>query len=245
MRNSNQLTARAVSSKKEPGRYGDGGGLYLQVSKFGTKSWIYRYMLDGRARHMGLGAIDLVSLAEARDTARECRKLLREGNDPIEARNANLMARRLEASKSITFKECAEKYIDTNEAGWSNPKHRKQWRSTLETYAYPVIGDFSAAAVDTDLVLKILEPIWSAKPETASRVRGRIENILDWATVLKYREGDNPARWRGNLNKLLPPTSKVRRTKHHEALPYEQLPDFMHDLWAREGTARWRWNFLS
>ena len=236
-RGEHKLTARAVAALNTPGRYGDGIGLWLQVSETGTKSWLFRYQKDGRARHMGLGALHTVSLAEARDRARQARQLLLDGIDPIEARNAARLAARAEAAKGLTFRDCALRYIKAHEAGWRNPKHRAQWRATLETYAFPYFGDLSSAAVDTGLVLKALEPIWTAKPETASRVRGRIESVLDWAAARGYRQGENPARWRGHLDKLLPARRKVRAVKHHAALPWSDLPGFMADLRQREGIA--------
>ena len=178
MRESNRLTAMKVSRINRPGRYGDGLGLWLQVSKWSTKAWLFRYTREGRARSMGLGAVHTVSLAEARETARHCRKQLRDGIDPIEARAVERMAARIEAAKGTTFKDCAEAYIRAHEAGWKNAVHRRQWPSTLQAYVYPVIGDLSVAAIDTALVLKVLEPIWTEKSETATRVRGRIEAVL-------------------------------------------------------------------
>lgn len=236
---SNKLTPLTVSRKREPGRYADGGGLYLQVSPAKTKSWLFRFMLTGRAREMGLGPVDIVTLAEAREAARGCRKLLLGGVDPIEARRAERQQNRTATAKLITFRECAEKYIAAHEGSWRNAKHRSQWKSTLETYAYPTIGDLAIAAVDTTLVIGIIEPLWSTKPETAGRVRGRIESVLDWARVREYRQGENPARWKGHLDHLLPKRSKVARVRHHPALPYPDLPKFMKELRARSGlTAR-------
>jgi integrase len=236
-------TAREVAAKLatgEPGRWAVGDGAYLQIAKVAnrrTGAWVFRFTLNGKARHMGLGSVKLLSLAEARDRARQARQLLLDGIDPIEARNAARLAARAEAAKGITFKQCASRYIKTQEAGWRNPKHRAQWRATLETYAFPYFGDLSVAAVDTGLVLKAVEPIWAVKPETASRVRGRIEAVLDWAMAHEYRQGENPARWRGHLDKLLPARQKVRAVKHHAALPWTDLPEFMEDLRDREGIA--------
>jgi integrase len=243
----NKLTARKVASLTKPGRYGDGGGLWLQISKWGTKSWIFRYMLDGRARQMGLGPVSassgdgFVTLAEARELAAEVRRqVIRARNsletteseilDPIDARRARRMQARRDSVGAMTFKEAAEKYVAAHSAAWRNEKHRAQWSSTLETYAYPVLGKLSIADVDTGLVLKVLEPIWTEKPETAGRVRGRIESILDWGTARHYRDGENPARWRGHLDKLLPRRSKVRAVKHHAAMAYADLPAFMAKL---------------
>jgi len=207
--------------------YADGGGLYLQVSRSGTKSWIFRFALSGREREMGLGPLHTVSLSEARDLALEARKLKLRGLDPIDARSAERSAQRLEDAKAVTFKQAAAAYIKANQAAWKNAKHAAQWEATLATYAEPIFGDFAVAAIDTTLVLKAIEPIWTAKPETASRLRGRIETILDWATVRGFRHGDNPARWRGHLDKLLPSKNKIRTVTHHAALPYKELPAFM------------------
>lgn len=207
--------------------YADGGGLYLQVSRSGTKSWIFRFALNGREREMGLGPLHTVSLSEARDLALEARKLKLRGVDPIDARHAERSAKRLDVAKAVSFKQAARAYIKANSAGWKNAKHAAQWEATLAAYADPVFGDFAVAAVDTALVLKAVEPIWATKPETASRLRGRIETVLDWATVRGYREGPNPARWRGHLDKLLPAKAKVRAVAHHAALPYRELPVFM------------------
>ncbi|MEO5374373.1 MAG: Arm DNA-binding domain-containing protein, partial [Alphaproteobacteria bacterium] len=204
-----RLSAIAVSRAKEPGRYADGGGLWLQVGPTGGKSWVLRFMLNGRAREMGLGPLHTVSLAEARTEALRCRKLLLSGIDPIEARNGDLAQARLESKRGMTFVQCADAFIAAHEAGWKSAKHAAQWRATLATYAYPVFGDLPVRSVDLPLVMKVLEPIWQAKTETASRLRGRIESILDWATVRGYRTGDNPARWKGHLDKLLSPRSKV------------------------------------
>lgn len=237
MRDSNRLSALTVSKLREPGRYGDGHGLWLQVAPGGAKSWLFRFMLKGQARQMGLGPVHTVSLAEARQAALAARKLLLAGVDPIEARRAEHAQARLEAASAVTFKEAAEAYIASHRAGWRNEKHAEQWSATLTTYAYPVIGDLSVAGVDVGLVLKVLEPIWKEKPETAGRVRGRVEMVLDWAAARGYRRGDNPARWRGHLDKLLPARSKVRRVEHHPALPYVELPAFVALVRLQDGMA--------
>ena len=160
-----------------------------------------------------------------------------DGIDPIDARRAERLETRLNAAKALTFKDCAARYIASHRAGWRNPKHAAQWEATLATYAGPVMGGLSVQAIDTALVLKVLEPIWTTKPETAGRVRGRMESILDWAKVRGYRAGENPARWRGHLDKLLPARSKVRRVEHHAALPYAELPGFLVSLRDQEGIA--------
>ena len=232
-----KLSALRVTKETTPGVYGDGGGLYLRVSASGTKSWIFRYMLDRRSREMGLGATHAVNLAEARQKAADARNLCARGIDPLTLKNAAVAERRLKEALEITFKDCAEKYIAAHEKSWRNEKHRAQWKATLETYAYPVIGELPVASVDTALVTKILETLWSAKPETASRLRGRIEAVLNWAKARGYRDGENPARWRGHLDNLLPAMSKIRAVKHHAALPYEQIGAFVRELHTCDGVA--------
>lgn len=210
--------------------YSDGAGLYLQVTGTGAKSWIYRFSLRGKPREMGLGSLKAVSLAGARVEAERCRGLRQKGVDPIEARRADRAQAALDEAKAITFKEAAERYIAAHRAGWKADKHALLWESTLKTYAYPTMGKISVQAIDAALVLKVLEAIWKSKPETAGRVRGRIEAILDWAKSRGLRQGENPARWRGHLQYQLPARSKVRRVKHHPALPYAELPEFMATL---------------
>jgi integrase len=232
-----RLTALKVDKAKRPGMYADGGGLYLRVTDSGTKNWVFRFMLNGRPRWMGVGPLHTIGLAEARNRAAGFRILRHDGVDPIERRRAERLEARLNTAKAITFKECAARYIAGHRAGWRNPKHAAQWQATLATYAEPVIGGLSVQTIDTALVLKVLEPIWTTKPETAGRVRGSIESILDWAKVRGYRAGENPARWRGHLDKLLPPRSKVQRVEHHAALPYAELPGFLVSLREQEGIA--------
>jgi integrase len=186
---------------------------------------------------MGLGSLDDVSLAEARELAINSRRMARQGGDPIEARRAARMGTKLDAATKETFKACADRYIEAHKAGWRNEKHAAQWPATLGAYVYPVFGDLAVQAVDVALVLKAVEPIWTTRPETASRVRGRIESVLDWATARGYRQGDNPARWRGHLENLLPAPSKVRRVEHHPALPYAEIGSFMAALREQEGIA--------
>jgi hypothetical protein len=199
-----RLTALKVEKAKEAGMYADGGGLYLRVTPEGTKNWVLRFMLNRRPRWMGLGPLALYGLQEARAKALDARRKRHEGIDPIEARRAERARQRLDAAKAITFKQCAEAYLAAHRAGWRNKKHAAQWSATLSAYAYPVIGTLSVQTIDTGLVLKVLEPIWATKPETAGRLRGRLENILDFAKVRGDRDGENPARWRGHLDKLLP-----------------------------------------
>jgi integrase len=239
-----RLTALKVEKAKEAGMYCDGGGLYLRVTLQGTRNWVLRYMLNRKPHWMGLGPLSLYGLADARAKALDARRKRHEGIDPIEARRAERMRQRLNAAKAVTFKQCAESYIASHRAGWRNEKHRYQWSATLNAYVYPVIGELPVQAVDTALVHKVLEPIWTTKPETASRVRQRIENILDAAKARGYRDGENPARWRGHLDNLLPAHSKVRDVKHLAALPYVQLPAFLANLRAREATAARALEFL-
>ena len=189
---------------------------------------------------MGLGSIDLVPLKHARDQAIDFRRQLLNGADPIDARRGERAA----AARSITFQHSAEQYIAAHEAGWRNEKHRDQWKNTLKTYVYPIIGDLPVSDVDTALVLKVMEPMWKVKPETADRVRARLENILDSAKARGYRQGENPARWRGHLDKLLPKKSKIARVRHHPALPYVDIPTFMAELRAREGISAQALEFM-
>jgi integrase len=232
-----QLTAMAVSKMKEPGLYADGGGLYLRVGPTGAKSWIFRYMRNRHRRDMGLGPEHAISLADARLKAEELRKQLVEDQDPLQMRDDQRLARKLEAAKTVTFKECAEDYIKAHAPGWRNAKHGDQWRNTLATYTYPIIGDLPVQSIDTGLVLKVISPIWESKTETATRVRGRMESILGWATVRSYRSGDNPARWKGHLDHLLPRRAKVQKVEHHPALPVEQMGSFMAALRKQDGIA--------
>jgi integrase len=238
------LTALKVEKVRKPGMYADGGGLYLRVTPEGTKNWVLRFMIDRRPRWMGLGPLALYGLQEARTKALDARRKRHEGIDPIAARRAERARQRLDAAKAVSFKQCAEAYISSHRAGWRNSKHAGQWGATLATYAYPVIGALPVQAVDTGLVLKVLEPIWTAKPETAGRVRGRLESILDFAKVRGERDGENPARWRGHLDKLLPAHSKVRQVEHHAALPYAELPAFLASLREQEGVAALALDFL-
>jgi len=229
-----RLTALQVKRLKEKGWYPDGDGLYLQVSPTCTKSWVYRYEKKDKdqrkEKRCGLGAYPTVSLDDARNSANEYRKLRTKGIDPLEHKRQVELDKQLDKAKSITFKECATAYIDSHKTGWKNAKHQAQWTNTLTTYAYPVMGKLSVQDIDTGLVMKVLEPIWHTKTETASRVRSRIENVLDWAKVRKYRTGENPALWRGHLDKLLPKRTKVQKVKHFAAMEYLILPDYFREL---------------
>jgi integrase len=220
---------------KKAGMHCDGGGLYLRVVPPTECSWIFRYMLAGRARTMGLGPFPEVTLAQAREKSLEARRLKIEGKDPIEEKRSRLTAAALAGASAMTFKHCGARYIAAHKAGWKNAKHASQWEATLETYVYGHIGALPVQAIDTGLVLKVLEPIWSTKVETAGRVRGRIEAILDWAKARGQRTGENPARWRGHLDKLLPGRSKVSKVMHHPALPYGDLPAFLAELRGQAG----------
>lgn len=227
-----------VERRKTPGMCPDGKGLYLHVSKTGAKSWIYKYSRAGGKRpEMGLGPYPEVSLAEAREKAEECRKLRAAGKDPIEVRDAAILAAKIKAARVMTFEDCATAYIEAHRAGWRNDKHAAQWPSTLQTYAYPIFGNLPVQEVDTPLIVKALKAIWYTKPETATRVRGRIERVLDWAKVSGFRTGENPARWRGHIAQLLPPRSKVAKQEHHAALPYAEIGEFMRLLREQGGTA--------
>lgn len=233
----NKLDAVTVAAAKLPGYYGDGAGLWLQVSPAGTKSWIYRFTMTGRQREMGLGPLHTVGLADARKRAKVCRQQVLDGIDPIAARDAARQAAALERARAMTFDQCAEAYIKAHRHEWKSAKHASQYEATLATYASPVFGSLPVADIDTALVVKALTPIWIAKTETASRLRGRIEQVLGWATTSGYRRGDNPARWRGHLQNLLAAPERVKRVEHHPALPWRGIGAFMADLRAREGIA--------
>jgi integrase len=226
-----RLTAKGVQALG-PGWHCDGGQLYALVGK-GTGSWVFR----SSAGNLGLGSMSTVSLSEARDRAHAYRVQLAAGIDPRAKREADRTAAKVIAAKSISFDQCAAAYVAAHGQGWRSNKHRAEWVATLATYASPIIGGLPVSAVDVALVLRILEPLWPTKNETASRVRGRIEVVLDWARARGYRDGENPARWRGHLKMLLPAPRKVHRVVHHPALAYAELPRFMAALRARPGVA--------
>src|SRR6187402_246311 len=228
-----KLSVKQIAATNEPGYYGDGGNLYLQVSRSGTKSWIVRYTFAGRKHDMGIGPVRDVPLAKAREKAATVRAQLMDGVDPISERTD----RRLANAPGVAFSGYAEEFIETNQSGWKNAKHAEQWRNTLTTYAYPVIGQKPPREVTTDDMMDILKPIWSTKNETASRVRGRVEQILAYAKVKERHDRDNPATWKGHLEQLLPKPSKVKKVKHMEALPFAELPAFMVKLRAMPGIA--------
>ena len=235
----NKLTALGVQRQKTPGYYSDGGNLYLRVSEYGTKGWLFIFTRNGKTREMGLGPFPDVTLEDARAKALEARRALLAGEDPIKKRQAEKDSRRLDAAKRITFDKAAEAFIESHRAGWKNAKHVSQWQNTLRDYASPVFGTLPVAAIDTSLVMQALErdKLWTTKPETASRVRGRIESVLDWATTRGHRTGENPARWKGHLDNLLPARTKVKKVKHHAALPYQDAPAFMAKLRDQDGIA--------
>lgn len=243
-----KLRQRDIDRAKTPGLLNDGGNLNLQIANGGSKSWLFRYARNGVERNMGLGSAATVSLADARELAREQRKLLLQGLDPIEERrrkaSQSSQERLLEAARTKTFAQCADAYIAANGPQWRNPKHRAQWRSTLATYAEPVFASTPVAAIDTPLVLQALQPIWNTKTETATRVRGRIERVLAWATTHGFRSGDNPARWRGHLDTALAKPSAVAVIEHHAALHYSELPAFLQELHAQDGIAALALEFL-
>lgn len=230
----NDLQVKRASKR---GLLNDGNGLNLQIAGNDSKSWVLRYKLNGKARSLGLGPLRDVSLGLARERAADARREIFNGVDVVESRRVRKIASRLDVAKSKSFDEVAEQFITSHRAGWRNKKHAAQWRSTLRTYASPVFGKLPVAAVDIRLVLQVLQPVWVVKPETASRLRGRIEAVLGYAKALKLREGENPAQWRGNLDALLPARSKICRVKHHSALAYAEVGAFMVDLRQRDAVA--------
>lgn len=236
-----KLDPKTIKGLSEAGAYGDGEGLYLQVASSGTKSWIYRYQINSRRRSMGLGGFPAISLSDARKERNRLRLKVKAGLDPLDEKAANAArgedVKKAQTARKMTFKVCAETYIDDMSPHWKNRKHEQQWRNTLKTYAYPVIGDKPAADIELDDVLAILQPIWLEKTETATRVRNRIELVIDWANVRKYGSGNNPARWKGNLDKVLPKPSKLKKVKHHKALPYDEAAVFMAALKKQPGSA--------
>lgn len=218
-------------AKASPGRHGDGGGLYLYVKPDGRKSWVFRYRdrTTGKQRDKGLGPFPDVKLADARDLAATCRQQLRNGIDPIDSQRKARHRAKIEQSKALTFGQCAAQYIDANKHAWRNAKHEDQWRSTIETHAADLLR-VPVAEIDIHLVYGTLHRIWGKTPETAARLRGRIERVLDWARTKGLRSGENPARWRGNLQFLLPSPGKLRQVEHRPALPYLEVPSFMAKL---------------
>jgi integrase len=230
MRKVNQLSPLTIAQLTEPGKYHDGLGLYLHISPTGNKSWAFRYMIDRKAREQGLGPLHTVNLAEARNRARESRQLILDGRDPLNVKRNVLAARRLEQAKTITFRQAVSEFLKSSKVQHlTNDKHRKQWTSTLHS-VFPFLGDLPLNQIDPALMLQALKPMWERTPETASRLRGRIERVFDWAKPIGYFQGDNPAQW-DLLRDHLPAKEKV---KHLKAMPYADLPAFMADLRKRD-----------
>lgn len=236
-RKAKELGPLAVQRLSEPGMHAVGGvaGLYLQILPSGGRSWVLRATVGGRRRDMGLGGFPDVTLAGARDAARRARAMIDEGVDPIEDRRARQAALKAASAKVITFKQAAQAYIDAHGDSWRNAKHRQQWENTLETYAYPKIGALSVRDIEVAHVLSVLEPIWKTRTETATRLRGRIERIMGWATSRGHREGLNPARWRDHLDQQLPAPTRIATTRHHAALPFGEMGGFMERLRSSAG----------
>lgn len=241
-----ELGALAVSRIERRGINFVGGvaGLGLNVTKSGSKSWVLRYQVAGRRRDMGLGGYPDVPLATAKELARAARLKLSQGIDPIQESREKKSAMVAAQLSAVTFKKAAEQYVEAHEAGWRNAKHSQQWRNTIETYANPVIGRLLVQDVRLQHVLSILEPIWRTKTETASRLRNRIELVLDWAAARGLRDGPNPARWKGHLDKLLPAPSRVATKSHHRALPFSEAPAFMRRLRRQAGVGARALEFL-
>ncbi|MFM0211785.1 integrase arm-type DNA-binding domain-containing protein [Paraburkholderia sediminicola] len=227
-----RLSALRVAKEVAPGHYADGGGLYMQIADSGARSWVFRFKLNGRVREMGLGPVSRVSLGEARKLAAGYRDMVRDLIDPILARREQQRRQLLDISSdaNVTFREAAEAYIRAREPEWRNRKHVQQWGNTLKTYAYPVIGEVRVRDIDTAMIVRILQPIWTKKAETARRVRGRIKAILDAEAVMGHRTGSNPARYVDHLQLVLPRSRKRSQVRHHPALPWEELPAFIREL---------------
>jgi integrase len=240
-----KLTVKGLEKLTTPGRYGDGRGLWFQVRKPDAdkkrpshepaRSWLFRYTIAGKQRQMGLGPYPDVGLAEARDLAQSSRRDVRGGLDPIADKRASKTKAKVERA-ALSFNSVLALYLAAHEGTWRNPKHRQQWRNTLDTYASPVFGDWLVQAVDTGAVMKVLDGIWREKTETASRLRGRIEAVLDYAAARGWRTGENPARWKGHVENLLPKRGKVAKVEHHAALPWQEIGAFMARLMEQSGT---------
>ncbi len=241
-----ELTALAVSKLRRTGFHAVGGvnGLGLKVAKSGSRAWVLRKMVAGKRREFGLGGYPTISLASSRERARSMLDQLFQGIDPAESKRQVRSALAAQRARAVNFKSLAEQYISQHEASWKNAKHAAQWTSTLETYVYPVCGHMVAADIDTATVLRVLEPIWKEKTETASRLRGRIEAVLDYAAAKGLREGPNAARWKGNLALTLPAKRKISPVEHHPAIPVQDMPMFFKLLQQRKGTAARALEFL-
>lgn len=229
----NKLTSKRIDKLATPGWYGDGGNLWLVITKTGVKSWVYRYKVSQKQKVLGLGPLHAVNLAEARVKARALRNMQADGRDPV----AERQAQKLESDRTPTFKAACTAYIEAQKHGWSNSKHSAQWTSTLETYAVPIIGNMKISAVQTADIVRVLVPIWTTKTETASRVRQRMEKVLGWATTAGYRTGDNPARWKGHIENLLAKPADVAQRDNQPSLPWVRVPEFMQALQTRDGIA--------
>jgi integrase len=236
-RGTNRLRPLQIERFKGPGKLSDGNGLYLVIGSNGSRTWVFRYTRKGKAVELGLGAVANVPVKQARAKAGDLRGALGAGEDPRDHRDRQRRLVALKQARSVTFENAAEQYIEANKAGWRNAKHGTQWTATLKRYAYPVFGNSGVADVTVADVLKVLSPIWSTKPETASRLRGRIEAVLDYGKVHGWREGENPARWKGGLEMTLPARGKVRRIKHHAAMPYAEVSTLLKTLAVAEGVA--------
>lgn len=232
-----KLTALQIKNWAKPCMLHDGGGLYLQISKSGSKSWIYHYFSNGKSYDHGLGSFKALTLADAREAAQHCRKLRAQGFDPITEKKKQRASARLEESKLVTFKDCVEQYIESHKAAWKDSRHKGKWGRSLELHAYPVFGNLPVGQIDVNAVFNVIDPIWRTKNDTAARVRGRIETVLDWAKVRGFRTGENPARWKGNLSHLLPARDKIAKVNHLNSLPYADLPKFWQDLSKRSTPA--------
>lgn len=236
------LTQKRVDRERERGRHSDGDGLYLQVLSDENRSWLFRYERAGKERWMGLGSVRDWSLADARDRAHAARKLLANGVDPIDARKRERDTQRAQSTKHMTFEQCAIAYSDAHAESWRNAKHRAQFLSSLREYVFPIIGSLPVGTVETAHIIKVFEQkvgtgtFWKERPETARRVRQRVEAVIDWATVREFRTGENPARWKGHLSEVLPARSK-KNVRHHAALPYDALPAFMVEVRRRESVS--------
>lgn len=226
----NRLSALKINKLNTAGYFVDGGGLVLQISKTGSKSWLFKFDYQGKRHEMGLGSLATVNLKDAREKARLCRLKLLDGINPLLEKKQAFRSIAQQSARMLTFEECANSYIKAHESSWKNPKHLQQWENTIKTYANPVIGKLNASDIDTSHIRKILDSIWKTKTETAVRLRGRIETILDWAKVAGYRDGENPARWNGHLDQMLPAPNKIKKVKHLPSLPWTEISNFMNTI---------------
>ena len=238
-----KLNTRLVATAQN-GLHADGNNLYLNVNTSrNSKSWIFRYSIQGKRREMGIGSASLISLSEARNIAHDCRKLLKSGVDPLEHKQKIKLEATQQNDKRISFKKAAEKYIEAHESGWTNHKHCAQWKNTLRDHVFPVIGDKCIADITLQDVIALLKPIWLSKTETAARVRSRMQKILDWSIALGYRTGENPARSE-LVTTQIPAPSKIKKVTHHKALPYNLLNEFVSELHKKECIASLALEFL-